>query len=363
MRLRICNDKRIVYPCLWGERRETYSTTLKRVLSTSTLGLSEIDVVQLRGTGGVNNIAMHMDKPTLDKYNLNYYDSLEMWKSANRDLFWQSQSSDGVVFDLPQFFDNLELCKQYGSTVMYSRALGSTQDFIYDNLAFLPDGTTFVTDLQTNGRGRGSNNWSSPPGSLLFSFVSSAENGKLLPLIQYIACLAVVKAIKSLEGFNDTDVRIKWPNDIYFGSNIKLGGILCQSMTQGKTFKVAIGVGINVSNDYPTTCLNKLGSASTSRETVLARIMQQYEHLHYELNDPKLGFTPRLQQEYEDNWLHSGQKVTLSSDADRKATIIGISPDKGGCLVAKDDSGNMFELHPNQNSFNFFEGLISRKLS
>jgi biotin-(acetyl-CoA carboxylase) ligase len=81
------------------------------------------------------------------------------------------------------------------------------------------------------------------------------------------------------------DVRIKWPNDLYAGPH-KLAGILCHSVYRDKQFQVlcavilrivatiprathkssscntccqvVIGVGLNVSNEQPSTCINAL---------------------------------------------------------------------------------------------------------
>ena len=51
------------------------------------------------------------------------------------------------------------------------------------------------------------------------------------------------------------DIRIKWPNDIY-SNGMKIGGILCHSSYRSKEFCVVIGVGLNLDNSQPTTCVN-----------------------------------------------------------------------------------------------------------
>ena len=56
------------------------------------------------------------------------------------------------------------------------------------------------------------------------------------------------------------DAKIKWPNDVY-GSRLKIGGILCQSVYRDQAFQVVIGAGINVSNRQPTTCIDALVEA------------------------------------------------------------------------------------------------------
>ena len=56
---------------------------------------------------------------------------------------------------------------------------------------------------------------------------------------------------------NDVDIRIKWPNDIY-SNGMKVGGILCHSTYRQKDFHVVIGVGLNLDNGQPTTCVNDI---------------------------------------------------------------------------------------------------------
>ena len=57
------------------------------------------------------------------------------------------------------------------------------------------------------------------------------------------------------------DVRIKWPNDL-MAAGQKLGGILCHSAYSNRQFVSTIGVGLNLSNRQPTTCIDALVEAA-----------------------------------------------------------------------------------------------------
>lgn len=46
--------------------------------------------------------------------------------------------------------------------------------------------------------GRSSNVWESPKGCLLFSFSIQMEDGRVVPHIQYVVCLAMTEAIKAV---------------------------------------------------------------------------------------------------------------------------------------------------------------------
>lgn len=58
--------------------------------------------------------------------------------------------------------------------------------------------------------------------------------------------------------FQYLNVGIKWPNDLYASGNIKIGGLIVKSILQGKSAVVNVGVGVNLNNSNPTTCLNDL---------------------------------------------------------------------------------------------------------
>lgn len=65
-----------------------------------------------------------------------------------------------------------------------------------------------------------------------------------LPLLQHIVAVAVVHGIRSQSGYEGLPIRIKWPNDIYYKSQVKLGGILvsCVSLGNSTTHTAIIGM-------------------------------------------------------------------------------------------------------------------------
>lgn len=83
----------------------------------------------------------------------------------------------------------------------------------------LPNGFTATATVQVAGRGRGTNVWVSPAGSLMFSTVIRHPMS-LMPtapvvFIQYLAAIAIVEGIKNYDkGFQKMPVKLKWPNDI-----------------------------------------------------------------------------------------------------------------------------------------------------
>ncbi|MBQ7899530.1 MAG: biotin--[Bacteroidales bacterium] len=103
---------------------------------------------------------------------------------------------------------------------------------------------------QTAGRGQRGNTWSSKAGeNLLFSIIVKFGQDGVEPLKAYdqfviseIAALSVV----DLLAINDIEARVKWPNDIYVGTE-KICGILIENSLSGSELSHSIiGIGLNV---------------------------------------------------------------------------------------------------------------------
>ncbi len=103
--------------------------------------------------------------------------------------------------------------------------------------------SVFFADFQTQGRGRGSNQWLSPYGSGICFSVIGTLSSKSSPLGLSIYCgIAIARALRDL-GY--AGVSLKWPNDLLHGGK-KLGGILVELTSQSQDYySLNIGVGIN----------------------------------------------------------------------------------------------------------------------
>eukprot|EP00192_Tetraselmis_astigmatica_P025109 CAMPEP_0117647798 /NCGR_PEP_ID=MMETSP0804-20121206/41_1 /TAXON_ID=1074897 /ORGANISM="Tetraselmis astigmatica, Strain CCMP880" /LENGTH=195 /DNA_ID=CAMNT_0005453313 /DNA_START=1 /DNA_END=588 /DNA_ORIENTATION=+ len=195
--------------------------------------------------------------------------------------------------------------------------------------------------------------------------------------MQYVVALSVVEAAANvssaaMEG-SKLSVRIKWPNDLYIAEH-KVGGVLCNSTYRNGSFLVVVGVGINVSNREPTTCLNAellAGQGDSSKPpsdpiTMEEMLAETLNRLESNLDDfVARGFEP-MECRYLTSWLHSQQEVTLLEDdpgygqREVSLTIQGLT--SSGFLLGVDKYGSRFELHPDGNSFDFFRGLVRKKL-
>jgi BirA family biotin operon repressor/biotin-[acetyl-CoA-carboxylase] ligase len=106
------------------------------------------------------------------------------------------------------------------------------------------EGSVFIAERQTEGRGRGGNIWHSEPGAVMFSLILRPQVSPNDILILSLATgLAVSSAVEQLCGIIPD---LRWPNDVLLGDK-KLGGILCElNIDAGKVRHAVIGIGLNV---------------------------------------------------------------------------------------------------------------------
>ena len=106
-----------------------------------------------------------------------------------------------------------------------------------------------MAESQYAGRGQQNNRWHSEPNkNLTFSLLLRPS---FLPVAQQFDLTRAISLgiIEALEPFLGDDLKIKWPNDIYYGDK-KLGGILIENILQGNQIKNSvIGIGLNVNQE------------------------------------------------------------------------------------------------------------------
>jgi biotin-[acetyl-CoA-carboxylase] ligase BirA-like protein len=101
-----------------------------------------------------------------------------------------------------------------------------------------------IADYQTQGRGRGTNTWTSPQkGSALLSSWIFDLNFTPQPILTPLIGLSVFEALQEIGGFSQ--IALKAPNDIYMNDK-KVCGILVETVSQGKQSRLIVGVGMNV---------------------------------------------------------------------------------------------------------------------
>ena len=131
-------------------------------------------------------------------------------------------------------------------------------------------------------------------------------------------------------------------------------------------FMCVVGIGLNTTNKAPTTSLNALNPPYPfTLEKLLARIQCTFSSLYNKFL--RSGFDTILEDLYYKHWLHTEQIVTLEAEGGVRACIKGISRE-WGLLMAEElgwedrPTGKVWMLQSDSNSFDFFKGLVKRKL-
>ncbi|KAI0014873.1 class II aaRS and biotin synthetase [Xylariomycetidae sp. FL0641] len=277
--------------------------------------------------------------------------------------------------------------EEWGDFLMYGEVVTSTNTLLEKNyklLSNLPSGFTLAATTQVAGRGRGSNVWVSPAGSLIMSTVinhpAHLAPSRPIVFIQYLAAIAIVEAVKTYDaGYEEVPVKLKWPNDIYAldprapysaskPAYVKIGGILSNCAYAAGAYQIVLGIGLNTTNGRPTTSLDALLPPHLPPfriEKLTARILTRLEALYKTF--VRQGFTRDMEFAYYSHWLHGRQLVTLEAEGGVKARIVGITTD-WGMLKAEElgkydrPTGKVWALQSDENSFDFFKGLVKRKI-
>jgi BirA family biotin operon repressor/biotin-[acetyl-CoA-carboxylase] ligase len=111
------------------------------------------------------------------------------------------------------------------------------------------EGTVIVAKEQFAGRGQMGNTWNTEQGKNItlsvILYPDQIEADK-----QFFLNMAIALAVKDFcEFVLGDEVKIKWPNDIYYHDK-KLGGILIENIINGsKIASTVIGIGINVNQE------------------------------------------------------------------------------------------------------------------
>ena len=205
-----------------------------------------------------------------------------------------------------------------------------------------PEGTLYLADEQTVGRGRGGHAWHSEPGSGLYLSVLAKPSLQLREAlwISLATGLAAQSAIQSTTGLR---IDLRWPNDLLFGQK-KLGGILVEAAVEpdaNATLRYAvIGIGININHEaFPpelsslATSLRIATGQEQSRNALIIALLRalDFELTQLETNAPGLlaRFTAAS------TWVQ-GKRVRVPEQGGYTGITAGLDP-HGYLLVDADD--------------------------
>ena len=168
---------------------------------------------------------------------------------------------------LPVYIDKIALWDWYEI-----ESTGSTNDEIKRLVP--PSGCSVALSAirQTGGRGRRGRGWQEIEGKLNLTISQDIPAEELRRKVCHIG-LSLAETVKEIAP--QSDVRIKWPNDVFLGGK-KLSGILLENIC-GSLWAVGIGVNVAAARELSGT---GYGAGSLKENGIM---LDRIEFLHYYL--------------------------------------------------------------------------------
>ncbi len=205
-----------------------------------------------------------------------------------------------------------------------------------------PEGTLYLADEQTVGRGRGGHAWHSEPGSGLYLSVLAKPSLQLREAlwISLATGLAAQSAIQSTTGLR---IDLRWPNDLLYDQK-KLGGILVEAAVEPDvhaTLRYAvIGIGININHEAFPPDLSSLATslriATGHEQSRNALIIALLRALDFELTQLEAQQPDLLQRFTAASTWVQGKRVRVPEQGGYTGITAGLDP-HGYLLVDADD--------------------------
>jgi BirA family biotin operon repressor/biotin-[acetyl-CoA-carboxylase] ligase len=237
-----------------------------------------------------------------------------------------------------------------GQNLLTLKEVDSTNNFLKNlltNSKPVPEGTVIMAESQYAGRGQQNNKWHAEPGkNLTFSlllqphFLDIAYQFDLNRAIS----MGVYDTLRTLRG---DELKIKWPNDIYYGDK-KLGGMLIENLLQGSRIKHAIiGIGININQDnFPDDAVNatsvkQILQKENNLTGILADICNNIEAWYLKL---KAGKTDDVRNTYLLRlYWYNEEKRFKAAGQEFTGIITGVK-DNGLLVLKHDDTETTYNL-------------------
>jgi BirA family biotin operon repressor/biotin-[acetyl-CoA-carboxylase] ligase len=205
------------------------------------------------------------------------------------------------------------------------------------------EGSLFLAEEQTAGRGRGANTWQSPRSTGIYCSVILRP--KLAPSDVLVLSLAAGLAVQSAIQQVDSRVRVdlKWPNDVLIDGK-KVCGILTEMNAEATRVRyIVTGIGINVNQisfpkELAATSLRLATGSEWSRVEVAAALLKSLHREYRNLVENSAARADILRRfAANSSWVRE-KKVRIEENA---ATFEGTTEglDERGFLLVRTPQG------------------------
>ncbi len=211
--------------------------------------------------------------------------------------------------------------------IKWYQTLDSTNSQAARELDQATEGTVWIADFQSAGRGQRGNRWESKAAenltfSILFRpvFLSPAQQFKISQTVS----LGVQRYLQG----KGLDAKIKWPNDIYIGNKKICGMLIEHSISGDKLAGSIVGIGLNLNQrefspyaPNPTSLILETGKDDGEyiRREELTQLLGYLCTAYEELEE---GFAEELDAEYTEKLYRLGEfHQFMETDADAPADM------------------------------------------
>jgi BirA family biotin operon repressor/biotin-[acetyl-CoA-carboxylase] ligase len=215
----------------------------------------------------------------------------------------------------------------------YYRA-GSTNTLALEAAADgAPEGSVFLAEQQTAGRGRGNNQWHSAESTGIYCSVilRPALPPADVLVLSLAAGLAVQSAIQEIDSRVLPD--LKWPNDVLIQGK-KFCGILAEMSAEATRVRhIVVGVGLNVNqasfpDDLEQTATSLLQATGTewSRVEVCAALLKSLDREYKDLLENLESHLEILRRFEEHSSTARGRQVCIEENGGFEGVTEGLDP-------------------------------------
>ena len=195
------------------------------------------------------------------------------------------------------------------------------------------EGTSYLSHIQTKGRGRNQNKWTSTKGNLFLSTIIKPKSDKSFwHQLSVIVGFSIIQVLVDL-GVNSNLINIKWPNDILVDEK-KICGILLES---SDNFLI-VGIGLNIlktpviETKWATTKLNDHLKGSINIKNIGLKILNKVFNNYHSWE--KFGFV-FFKEDINEKMFMINKKIVLNVNSKSNplnGVFLGIG-DSGGIKV------------------------------
>jgi len=235
---------------------------------------------------------------------------------------------------LPDMLTSLLKGTIFGQEIHHYYKIGSTNSEAMETAsAGAPEGSVFVAEEQTAGRGRGAHQWASAPSAGIYCSVVLRP---LLPpsealVLSLAAGLAVHAAVQQVDSRVSPD--LKWPNDLLIEGK-KFCGILTEMNAEVTRVRyIVVGIGINVNQArFPVdlqpiaTSLRLASGTEWSRVELCAALLKSLDREYHDLLQKPGAHESILKRFQERSSSARGRQVQVEENGGFEGVTEGLDP-------------------------------------